>query len=334
MTGEILWTGVSAALGIVLIRRYAHALLLVDEPNHRSTHEEPVPRGAGIAFSVAAMLTLFFFHREIWDGYFIVPGSLLLILMVGILDDRHEAAPKMKFLAIAMATFILWDGGLLIDRVGEYFGMEIRFGWLALPFTFFAVAGFTNALNLIDGIDGLAGTISLVILGAFFSLGWRHGDAFLLSLTLTFGTGVLVFLFFNWNPASIFMGDSGSLTLGFLISVLSIYALKYLPSVSVLYLGAIPLIDTLVVMIRRKRDGRSATAPDRCHLHHLIHRRKGSVPKTVLTLGGFQLIFAVIGLMLPRGIDQTIPLLVFLLIVIAVYRYVGKIIAESGNGCY
>ena len=130
------------------------------------------------------------------------------------------------------------------------------------------------------------------------------------------------------------MGDSGSLTLGFLISILSIRALEYLPSVSVLYLGAVPILDTLVVMIRRKRHGRSATAPDRCHLHHLLLQRSGSVPHTVVRMMILQMPFTAIGLLLPRGIDQTLPLLLFLAAVWAGLRWVERMIVSLGIECY
>jgi len=240
----------------------------------------------------------------------------------------------MKFFIIALATLILWKGGLSIDRIGSYFGMEIRLGWLAVPFTFFALSGFTNAFNLVDGIDGLAATLALVILGGFVWLGWREGDSCLMIFGGAFLVAVAGFLWFNWYPASIFMGDSGSLTLGFLIGMLAIHALNYLPSVSALYLGAIPILDTLVAMIRRKRKGHSPMRSDRCHCHHLLLKKLGSVPKSVLLLGGVQFGLLLLGMGWKEGADQTLPLLLFFLLLVGAYRCVSYLIRDLGIDCY
>jgi len=334
MLSELLFLSLGTAVLIRLLRRYAPALHLIDIPNQRSFHRRQTPRGAGIAFVLIALIDLLIFHRDFWVTHWPVLVAMATILGVGFLDDRHDAPPRLKFLVIAVATLILWDDGLVIDEVGRYFGTDLRLGWLALPFTLFAVTGFTNALNLVDGLDGLAGSLALAILGGFYWLGVLHHDPMLSTLSLAFGIGVLIFLFFNWNPASIFMGDSGSLTLGFLISLLSIHALNYLPSVSVLYIGAVPLLDTLTTMIRRKRQGRSATAPDRCHIHHLLVRRTGSVPQAVLWIMQLQLILMLIGLLLPREIDQTLPLILFLLIVWGSYLLVQREIRRQGIDCY
>jgi len=321
-------------LGTRLLIRFAHSLHLVDEPNHRSVHLEPTPRGGGIVFTLVALLDLLLFHPSLFVGHLSEITALMLILGIGILDDRHDAAPRVKFFIIAMATLVLAEKGVVIDDVGRYFGLEIRLGWLAVPFTFFAIAGFTNAMNLVDGIDGLAGSLALIILAAFAWLGWRHGDPFLFRLSIAFMTGVAAFLLFNWRPASIFMGDSGSLTLGFLVAMLSIRALAYLPSVSVLYLGALPILDTLVAMIRRKRAGLSAMAPDRCHFHHLLLQKTGSVAKVVGAMTLIQGGFLLAGLSLKKGMDQTLPLLLFFLLVYGAYRWVKHLKTSQGIDCY
>lgn len=334
MLFELFYVFVVSAVGTSLLIRYASSLHLIDEPNQRSVHRTSVPRGAGIAFTLAALSALLLFHPSLWLRHLPIPVSIFLILAVGILDDRHDASPRFKFVVIALATLVLWDGGVLIDEVGRYFGMEIRFGFLTIPFTFFALAGFTNAMNLIDGLDGLAGSLGILILGSFLLLGVRYHDPLLVELSAVFLVGVLAFLLFNWHPASIFMGDSGSLTLGFLISILSIRALEYLPSVSVLYLGAIPILDTLIAMLRRKAHGRSSTAPDRCHLHHLLLHRNGSVPRTVFSILFLQMPFTAVGLLLAHGMDQTIPLLLFCVIIWGGYRWVEWMIRSEGIDCY
>ena len=153
---ELLFVFIATVVGIRRLIRYAPVLRLIDEPNRRSIHRIVVPKGAGIVFTLAALTGLLLFKGSCCLHHFPLFVSLLLILTVGILDDRHNATPRFKFFVIALATFVLWVDGLFIDTVGRYFGVEIRFGFLAIPFTFFALAGFTNAMNLIDGLDGLA----------------------------------------------------------------------------------------------------------------------------------------------------------------------------------
>jgi len=334
MVIELLFLMTLNILLITAIRRYAPVLHLVDIPNQRSFHSDLIPRGAGIAFVSTALADLSIFHHSFWLAYGGILAAVLLVLTIGILDDRHDAAPRLKFVIISLATLVTWKNGLLIDHVGRYFGIDLSLGWLAVPFTLFAVVGFTNALNLIDGLDGLAGSLSLVMLFGFYWLGVLYDDAFLVTLSVTFGIGIVVFLIFNWHPASVFMGDSGSLTLGFLISLLSIRSLDYLPSVSVLYIGAVPLLDTLTSIIRRKRRGRSATAPDRCHIHHLLVRKTGSVPRTVIWMVQLQLTMTLVGLLLPKEMDQTLPLLLFVLIILGAYLLIQKEIRRLGIDCY
>lgn len=325
---------VFSLLGIRTLTRYADRLQLIDVPNQRSAHKAPTPRGGGIAFTLAALIGLLLFHTDTWLDHLPLLTAILLVMSVGVLDDRHDVSPRFKFIVIALATLILYEAGLTIDAVGSYCGFDLHFGLLSIPFTFFALAGFSNAFNLIDGIDGLAGTLSLLILGSFLLLGWHNHDTLLFQLSTFFIVGVIAFLLFNWNPAAIFMGDSGSLTLGFLISTLSILALKYLPSVSILYLGAVPILDTLVAMIRRKRHGRSALSPDRCHIHHLLLHHTHSAPRTVGLIVALQMPFTFVGLLLPKGIDQTLPLLLFLAVVWILYRWVERLIAAEEIPCY
>ena len=331
---QITISGLLTLFLIVLIRKYAHQLLLLDKPNHRSIHTNLIPRGAGIAFTIGAIIALY-----IGDPYFLHHRrytilAILFVLAIGILDDRHRAKPKTKFIVLFLTTILIWQNGLRIDNVGIYFGFDIHFAWLAFPFTYFAIAGFTNAMNLIDGLDGLAGSISLLILTFFFYLGYQNSDKFLMELSLVFIVGLVVFLFFNWNPASIFMGDSGSLTLGFLISLLSFHTLRYIPSVAILYIGAYPIIDTIIAIIRRKREGVPITRADRCHIHHILLNIIGSVKKTVVLISTFQAIFIFIALLIHKDRDQGIFLLLYVIVVAVIYNIIIFFMRNSEMGCH
>ena len=144
----------------------------------------------------------------------------------------------------------------------------------------------------------------------------------------------MTFLIYNWHPASIFMGDSGSLTLGFIISLLAIRSLEYLPTISILFVAAIPILDTLIVMIRRKRNGRSMFSADRCHIHHILrHFFAEDTPKTVFFLGVFQAVYTFTGLQLAKDTDDGYLLMLFALNVITFYLFLGAMIKRQKREC-
>jgi UDP-GlcNAc:undecaprenyl-phosphate GlcNAc-1-phosphate transferase len=299
-------------VAIWALKRFAPKIGLVDIPNERSVHSNIVPRGAGIGIFIAFILTCCLFEIDILTHYPLTFLGFSTVFFIGVLDDLKDASPKTKFLVIFIATTLAYFEGIGIHSLGTYFGFELTLGWLALPFTLFAVSGFTNALNLIDGIDGLSGTISILILGVLFFIGYQHHDTFITHLSLLLITALAAFLLFNWNPASIFLGDSGSLTVGFIISILSIKALDYIHPALILFLAAIPIFDTLIVMIRRKRRGGSAFAPDKTHLHHILLKFfNGNVKKTVIALALLQLIYSMTGFFLMEEIEQSFILILF-----------------------
>lgn len=319
---------------IGIIKNNAARWGLVDIPNERSLHTQHIPRGAGIGFYLAIVLVLSFFHFELMFSYLLTYIAILLISIVGILDDHKDTKPKTKFLIIILSTVLLYFDGLVINDIGVFFGVDLSLGWLALPFTIFAVTGFTNALNLIDGLDGLAAIISLIILSIFFFIGYTHNDLFMMLMSGAFISGITGFLIFNWYPASIFMGDSGSLTLGFVISVLAIKSLDYIPTISILFITAIPILDTLVVMIRRKMNGLSMFSADKCHMHHILRSFfSNNTPKTVLFLAIFQAIYSLTALQLEIDTDQGYILILFLLNTIFLYILLDTMLKKQNKKC-
>jgi UDP-GlcNAc:undecaprenyl-phosphate GlcNAc-1-phosphate transferase len=323
-----------SALLIFGVRRYASRFGLVDIPNERSSHKETIARGAGIGFSAALLIIFTLFHFDIAFTYKWSLLAILLVFIIGVLDDRHDTSPNTKFIVIFIGTFLLSLDGIIINDLGTYWGEELSLGWLALPFTMFAVSGFTNALNLIDGLDGLSATVSIVILSVYAMVGYQYHDTFIFLFSTLLIVSLLAFLLYNWHPATIFMGDSGSLTLGFIISVIAIKSLAYMPTVSVLFVAALPILDTLVVMIRRKRAGKSVFTPDRCHIHHiLLHYFKGDIRKTVLLLAMIQLIYSAIGMQMDKQMDEGLLLILFLVNVVLLYLFLQKMIERGGKSC-
>ena len=319
---------------IYIVKSNALKFGLIDIPNGRSSHIEQTPSGAGIGFYLAVAFVLPVFYLDLILSYAWTSTAILLIFMVGVLDDHHDTSPNTKFFIMILSTVLLSFDNILINDLGTFFGMELTMGWVALPFTVFAVVGFTNALNLIDGLDGLAGTISIIILSSFFAVGYLNDDLFMMLVSGAFVAALLAFLVYNWYPASIFMGDSGSLTLGFVIAMLAIKSLEYLPAISILFIAAIPILDTLIVMIRRKRNGHSIFAADRCHLHHILrHFFAEDTLKTVLFLGVFQAIYSLTGLQLDKNMDEGYLIILFVLNVVLFYLFLNAMIKRQKRKC-
>jgi len=319
---------------IWVIRRYAPSMGLVDIPNERSSHTRIIPRGAGIGFTLAVLFHSLLFHSTLVSEHLYTFTAIVLVLIVGFLDDHKDTSPKTKFVVIILATLLVFMDGIKIDDIGTFFGYHLVLGWLALPFTVLAVVGFTNALNLIDGLDGLAGGVSLVIFSALFAVGYLNHDPFITTISFAFIVALAAFLVFNWNPASIFMGDSGSLVLGFVIALLAIKSLAYLPAVSILFLAAVPNMDVLIVLVRRKWHGRPVFSADKCHLHHILHQFFSYQTKnTVLFLILLQAIYAITSLQLDKNIDEGWILILFVLNVMMLYMGLGAMIRRQKMDC-
>ena len=303
----------------VFIRFVAHTGF-IDTPDHRSNHSIITPSSAGIPVFIAIALSSMFLSPEIFHNYTTTAFGIFLIFLLGAYDDLKDIRARYKVIIIALVTVLsCWDG-IVIMNAGTYFGYTIPLTWLAIPLTLFSVLGFTNALNLIDGVDGLAGTISIIILGSLWSIGYQNNDLFLMGLPILIIPALLAFLIYNWYPAKIFMGDSGSLTLGFVISLLSIKALEYVNPIVMLFLIAIPVIDTFVIISRRRMYGQSIFHPDKNHAHHVLYNYfKGNVKMTVIVIALLQLVYTILGMTLVKIMPQAVTLPFFLLTVVAWY---------------
>ena len=312
---------------IKLIIKNALSLGLTDVPNERSSHTIIKPRGAGIGFGLAFFISILLFDTSLFFENWLVFLAIFLVFCIGILDDHKDASPKMKFYIIFISSILLYFNDIYVENLGSYFGYIIPLGLLALPFTMLFIAGITNALNLIDGLDGLSGSISIVILSTFLYIGYINEDDMMCTISLFTIITLLPFLYLNWNPAKIFMGDSGSLFLGFIIATLSILSLEYVHPVAVVYIIAIPILDTLIVMVRRIKKGKSPFSPDKTHIHHiLLSFFAKKVKKTVLFIVLMQALFSLVGLMLAlsykelgESIASSLSLLGFIGILILFY---------------
>ena len=319
---------------VYLVKTNASKFSLVDIPNDRSEHTSITPRGAGIGFVLSVLISLLFFHFDLFSHYIYTIFAIIMVFSIGVWDDVHDTSPKFKFIIIVLATLLLYQDNIIINDMGTYFGFDANLGWFALPFTMFAMAGFTNALNLIDGLDGLAASLSLIIFVIFAILGYNHHDDFIFYISSYFIVSLIAFLLFNWNPASIFMGDSGSLTLGFVIAMLGIKSLEYLPAVSMLFITGIPIMDTIVVIMRRKRAGKSAFSPDKCHIHHILKTFfQDNIKRTVMFFIILQSIYSMIGIMFDNVTDDALMMILFILNIMLLYLLLQAMIKRQNRKC-
>jgi len=323
MNNMLLYLGlvfVVTLTGIAIFIRLAPALGFIDVPSTRSMHQSAMPVGAGIPVMLAVALAYPLFFPGLFTTYIYSLLAIFLVFVIGILDDHRDTRPKTKFLVIAVATILLFMNGLEFHSFQQFFGIEITLGMLTLPFMLFATIGFTNAFNLIDGLDGLSGSLAIVIFGTFASIGYMHQDLFILSISAGFLSALTAFLLFNWHPARIFLGDSGSLAIGFIIAILSMYSVRHIPPVAILFIAALPIFDTLAVMIRRKRTGKSMFKADKTHIHHItLTFFQGKVRRSVLFLTGIQLLYAFVGLNMQPTSEQAYYLIIFFISLVIIY---------------
>jgi len=334
MLFEFFLVFVLAIIFVKIVQKYADRIGLVDEPNERSSHTLDTPSGAGIGFSLAIFSIIPLFYIDVFSDYTLIFLAIFLVFIIGVLDDIHDASPKTKFLVLILSTVFLIIDDFIIDYIGVYFGQQIYLGIFAAPFTLFAVVAFTNALNLIDGLDGLAGSVSVVIFMSFFIIGYQNNDLILMVISGSFISGLVAFLIFNYYPASIFMGDSGSLVLGFVIALLAIRSLLYIPAISILFITAIPILDTAIVVVRRKLNGKGLFTADKCHLHHIFYRFfSNNTKKTVLFFVVMQAGYSLTGLQFNKYHDDGLLLILFLLNVIMVYLFTDAMIKRQRSNC-
>ncbi len=305
---KFLWMGFAillCALAIPLLAPLARRVGLVDHPIGHKTHQRLVPLvgGVGVFLAVGVVASL--------AGVVSVAGwpwvvAVLAMLILGVIDDLSPQTATLRFaFQIGVSLLLVFAAGHQLDSLGNLFGMgEVTLGWLAVPVTVFCVVGVINAFNMIDGLDGLSGTIALISLVAVAYLAALAGHSSS-SLAISIVAGALVgFLAYNWprhGGAPVFLGNGGSLALGtvlgFLFVDLSQDLPRSFPPVVALWLFAIPLIDTVSVMLRRIQAGSSPFHPDHNHVHHLLLRAGFSPLSTLLVLCTLALLCALVAVL-------------------------------------
>lgn len=281
---------------IVLLRKVAYRWGFVDRPGGRKQHEYPTPTVGGLAMFFAVLAALIF-DNSLHGDVAILLGCAAVLLILGLVDDRHGLSVSLRMMTqVFLVTVVIVGAEGTITHLGAMFGRDIPLGMFAIPFSVIAFVGGINAINMIDGADGMAGKMALITTLGVAVIFYVAGAVELLPLTWAMLGTLMGFLFLNSRlfvkRAWVFMGDAGSmwlgLVLGWFMAQITRGSVSAEPAL-VLWLFGIPLIDTLAVMARRMKLKRSPFEPDRTHIHHVMERRGFSVSRSVLVLGLAQL---------------------------------------------
>lgn len=317
----ILIVFVFVALIIPLIKKLAIYVGAVDIPGGRHIHTKEMPKLGGLGIFLGFLLGYMLFCKQTPQMISILIGGII-ILLTGLFDDLKRLPASVQFVGqIAAAVVVVYYGGIVMKDISAY-GIYLNFGIFAKPLTILFIVAVMNCMNFIDGLDGLAGgiasiffiTISIII----YNVGIYNGlDA---SLTLIMAGATLGFLIHNFYPAKIFLGNSGSMFLGYMISVISLLGFKNVTITSFIVpvlILAIPILDTLFAIIRRILKGESPTKGDKQHLHHQLLQRTSSQLKSVLIIYAINILFSIASIVYVLGnakLGQVIY--VFLLVII------------------
>lgn len=330
-----------SALATPLVRRLALALGAVDAPSGRRVHASRIPRLGGVAIVAGffvPLLALFalntstaqiFFSRPLMVAGLVI-GSLTCAAL-GAFDDIVGVGAKVKLLVQTGAATAAFVAGFRIEVVTLPWGPTVSLGLLALPATVLWIVAIVNAMNLIDGLDGLAGGIAFFACITNFVVAWISGNVLIALLAATLAGSIVGFLWHNFNPATIFMGDTGSMFLGFVLATTSLVgsvsqkgqtAIAIL--VPILALG-LPIMDTLLAMVRRFLERRSIFSPDRGHIHHRLLDMGITHRRAVLILYAASLAFTVGSLVVyvGRSWQAGLALVALAVGVVGMIRFIG-----------
>ena len=320
-----------------LARKVAVWCGAVDYPNARRINKSPIPRMGGIAIFlgiVAAFAVQYVGTMSLgWPvvlvpspkldvNYAMLVAAFVVIFATGLLDDRFSLRPRQKLLGQVLAATIAVAGGLVIGDISNPFepGGFIQLGWVAYPATVLYLVAYTNIINLIDGLDGLAAGISAIASFTMFVLSVWAGRLDAAALSVAVAGSSLGFLRYNFHPASVFMGDSGALTLGFAlgaVSLLSVTRFAGLTTIIVpLVIAAVPIIDTFSAIVRRLRGHTGISHADRGHIHHRLIDEGYDQRQAVLVMYAWTGLLCV-GSLVMTQVDTVPRIVIFCLLLLA-----------------
>ncbi|WP_273124361.1 glycosyltransferase family 4 protein [Bacillus weihaiensis] len=267
-----------------LVKKIAIKIGATDQPNTRKIHTNIMPRMGGLAIFIGVIAGFLYLRPQSLYMNEVIIGAVIIIL-VGILDDKYTLQARYKFIGQLVAAIVVASSGLLIEKFTvPFFGIIYLDVW-SYPVTVLWIIAITNAINLIDGLDGLAAGVSSIAMTSILIMAFADSQIVVIALCFILIGSTLGFLFHNFYPAKIFMGDTGALFLGYSIAIISMLGLfknitlfSFIIPIIVL---AVPIFDTVFAIIRRFLNKKSIAAPDKLHLHYCLvdlgFSHKGSV---------------------------------------------------------
>lgn len=308
-----------------LVRRLAIKIGALDIPkDDRRVHNKPMPLIGGLAIYIAVVFaTIMFLPIDRSLISIMIGGSI--IVCSGIIDDMKGMSPKLKLLFQIIAGGVLVLGDVKVDAITNPFSHNnilLELKWLSIPITLFWVVGITNTLNLIDGLDGLSAGVAMISSISFMLVAGKFENLDVTVLSGIVAGACLGFLPYNFNPAKIFMGDTGALFLGFMLAAISIEGvMKSVATIAIivpiLILG-VPIFDTTFAIFRRLLSGQSIVSADKGHLHHRLLNMGFSQRQTVLILYGISAIFGTFAVIVAKANSKQAVYLSVILFIVAI----------------
>ena len=342
---HVLGTIIAYLLGIFivpLVIYYSRKKNLIDVPNERKIHHGAISRLGGVAIWISVMLTFLFlvllsyYPKGQGLSAIIVGGSLMFLM--GLVDDLYCLNAKFKlFIQVAIAVIVMLLGIRIEHLYLPWNNMVVDLGLMSYVITLFWIVGITNAVNFIDGIDGLAGSIVSISAVAIGLVSLVLEPAIQINALIAFILvgAMCAFLTFNYNPAKIFMGDSGALYAGFLLATLSITGVvKASDSVSMylpILILAVPIMDVIYSSSRRILKGKSPFVADSEHIHHKLLHAGYSQDKLVMLLAGFSMVCALLSIIVVSTRSKFIIIALSLIGVLIVLNIVSKLIKKKNQ---
>lgn len=287
----------SAILLTPIVKKFAYNIGATDKPEQRKVHAKIMPRLGGLSIYLSFIVGVIIIQPSESFHFPILLGSIIIIL-TGIIDDIKDLTPMLKLVGQIIAAFIVVVlGDMSVEFINLPFGGQVNFGVFSIPLTMVWIIGITNAINLIDGLDGLAAGVSSIALFTIAGMAAVMGNTYVVLIALIVAVSSLGFLFYNFYPAQIFMGDSGSQFLGYIIAVLSLLGFKNITFISliipIIILG-VPIFDTFFAIIRRLINRKPISAPDKSHIHHCLLKTGFTHRQAVILIYAMSIIFGLI----------------------------------------
>lgn len=335
---KLFLTMIISAFITPFIRRLAYVLGAVDKPNKRRVNTHPMPTMGGLSIFISFVFSIFVLLRNEFPTHelFSIFLAACVIILTGMIDDIVDLTPRTKMFGILIASLIIYF--LARIRMNSitipFLKIHFKLGIWGFPLSIFWILSITNVMNLIDGLDGLATGISIISLFTMGVVGYffNRSNIYVYIMIFTLMFSLIGFLPYNFYPAKIFLGDTGSLFIGFLISILSLKGLKNVTltamAVPILILG-VPITDTFYAIVRRILNHQPITKPDKKHLHHRLMQLGLTHRQTVLVMYGLSLIFSFIAMVYPlatlwSNIALSIAVLIFLELFIELIGLLGE----------